>query len=284
MKRTLVLSILAAVAVQAQAESQPLTYGVRPFYLIDNLEDGALKQELLACAQQTPKKTEFAIGHRGASLQFPEHTRDSYLAGAREGAGILECDVAFTKDKELVCRHAQNDLHNTTNILATPLAAKCSVPFKPAEFDASGKLVKEAEVECRTTDITLAEFKSLKGKMDGGNKEARTVEEYMNGTPDWRTNLYAQNGELMTHKESIELFKQLGVKMTPELKEPVVPMPFDGFTLEDYAQKMLDDYTAAGVTLTLATDPETSEQLNGTMSALTAGQATLVAAGTDWVE
>ena len=96
MKRTLVLSILAAVAANAQAESQPLTYGVRPFYLIDNLEDGALKQELLACAQQTPKKTEFAIGHRGASLQFPEHTRDSYLAGAREGAGILECDVAFT--------------------------------------------------------------------------------------------------------------------------------------------------------------------------------------------
>ena len=32
------------------------------------------------------------------------------------------------------------------------------------------------------------------------------------------------------------------------------------------------------------TNPETSEQLNGTMSALTAGQATLVAAGTDWVE
>jgi len=26
-----------------------------------------------------------------------------------------------------------------------------------------------------------------------------------------------------------------------------VPRPFDGFTLEDYAQKMLDDYTAAGV-------------------------------------
>jgi len=65
MKRTLVLSILAAVAVQAQAEQQPLTYGVRPFYLIDNLEDGALKQELLACTQQSPKKTEFAIGHRG---------------------------------------------------------------------------------------------------------------------------------------------------------------------------------------------------------------------------
>ncbi|MFC2407005.1 MAG: glycerophosphodiester phosphodiesterase, partial [Cardiobacterium sp.] len=91
MKRTLTLTILAALAATAQAEQQqPLTYGVRPFFLIDNLEDGALKQELLACAQQTPQKTEFSIGHRGASLMFPEHTRDSYLAGAREGAGILE--------------------------------------------------------------------------------------------------------------------------------------------------------------------------------------------------
>jgi len=89
MKRTLTLTILAALAASAHAEQQPLTYGVRPFYLIDNLEDSALKQELLACAQQTPKKTEFAIGHRGAALMFPEHTRDSYLAGAREGAGIL---------------------------------------------------------------------------------------------------------------------------------------------------------------------------------------------------
>jgi glycerophosphoryl diester phosphodiesterase len=35
------------------------------------------------------------------------------------GAGILECDVTFTKDQKLVCRHAQNDLHTTTNILVT---------------------------------------------------------------------------------------------------------------------------------------------------------------------
>ncbi len=33
------------------------------------------------------------------------------------GAGIVECDVTFTKDHQLVCRHAQNDLHTTTNIL-----------------------------------------------------------------------------------------------------------------------------------------------------------------------
>ena len=41
----------------------------------------------------------FSIGHRGGGpLQFPEHTKESHEAGARMGAGILECDVTFTSD------------------------------------------------------------------------------------------------------------------------------------------------------------------------------------------
>ena len=35
--------------------------------------------------------------------------------------------------------------------------------------------------------------------------------------------------------------------MTPELKSPSVAMPFDGFTQAMYAQKMIDEYKAAGV-------------------------------------
>ena len=73
------------------------------------------------------RESDFSIGHRGAPLQFPEHTKESYEAAARMGAGILECDVTFTKDRQLVCRHSQCDLHTTTNILAIPaLAAKCT--------------------------------------------------------------------------------------------------------------------------------------------------------------
>src|SRR5690606_20792252 len=75
-------------------------------------------------------------------------------------------------------------------------------------------------------------------------------EEFVNGTASWRTDLYSgpTSGTLMTHAESIELFKRLGVGMTPELKEPVVPMPFEGeFSQEDYAQKLIDEYKAAGV-------------------------------------
>ena len=52
----------------------------------------------------------------------------------------------------------------------------------------------------------------------------------------------------MSHAESIELFKQLGTGMTPELKSPQVEMPFAGdYTQQDYGQQMIDEYKAAGV-------------------------------------
>jgi len=225
--------------------------GPRPFFLVNEMADGPLKKKLQHCAatRESYKPTLFSIGHRGAPLQFPEHTKESYEAAARMGAGIVECDVTFTKDKELVCRHAQNDLHTTTNILATPLASKCIKPFTPAVFDAAGTLVAPAAAECRTSELTLAEFKTLRGKMDASNPRGRTVAEYMGGTATFRTDLYAgpTSGTLLTLKEAIALFKKLGVKMTPELKSPSVAMPFDGFTQAAYAQKMIDEHKAAGV-------------------------------------
>jgi glycerophosphoryl diester phosphodiesterase len=223
--------------------------GPRPYFLINDMEDSRLKRRLLECAEGPFRRKDFSIGHRGAALQFPEHTREAYEAGARMGAGILECDVTFTKDLELVCRHAQNDLHTTTNILLTPLAGKCTRPFTPAVLGPNGQIVTPASAECRTSDLLLAEFKTLTGKMDAFNPAARTAEEYVGGTPSFRTDLYSgpSSGHLLTHKESIALFKRLGVKMTPELKSPSVTMPFNGFTQEAYAQKMIEEYKSAGV-------------------------------------
>jgi glycerophosphoryl diester phosphodiesterase len=224
---------------------QNIQLGPRPFFLVSQMNDSPLKRKLQSCTNGPFKKSNFSIGHRGAALMFPEHTVESYEAAARMGAGVMECDVTFTKDKELVCRHAQNDLHTTTNILLTPLAAKCTKPFTP--FDPSTNT--PASAECRASDITLAEFKSLRGKMDGFNPKALTAQEFMAGTPAWRTDLYSgpTSGTLMSHKESIALFKRLGVKMTPELKEASVTMPFEGFTQQQYAQKMIDEYKQAGV-------------------------------------
>lgn len=219
--------------------------GPRPFWLVADMDEGPLKERLQSCNARHLKRSEFSIGHRGAPMQFPEHTLESYVAAARMGAGIVECDVAFTKDRELVCRHAQNDLHTTTNIVAIPeLNAKCTQPFVPAD-PATGT---PAQAECRTSDITLAEFKTLKGKMDAFNPMATTPEDYLAGTADWRTDLYASRGTLLTHRESIELFRALGVKFTPELKSPVVDMPFEGdYSQQDYARQMIQDYIDAGV-------------------------------------
>ncbi|MDP2029335.1 MAG: glycerophosphodiester phosphodiesterase family protein [Thiobacillus sp.] len=236
--------------------AQTVQIGPRPYFLVEDMQEGKLKHKLQQCGNGPFHKSDFSIGHRGAALQFPEHTQESYEAAARMGAGIVECDVTFTQDKELVCRHAQNDLHTTTNILATPLAAKCTKPFTPASLDANGKLLTPASAECRTSDITLAEFKTLRGKMDASNPRALSVAEYLGGTANFRTDLYAgpSSGTLMTHKDSIALFKKLGVKMTPELKNASVAMPYDSdgdgvgdYTQEDYAQQMIDEYKVAGV-------------------------------------
>jgi glycerophosphoryl diester phosphodiesterase len=239
----LVTAILPAVAqdIVLPREAQ---IGPRPFYLVDKMKDGPLKQQLSQCTGPF-HKTGFSVGHRGAALQFPEHSREAYMAAARMGAGVIECDVTFTKDRQLVCRHSQCDLHTTTNILSVPaLASKCSQPFNPAD-PASGK---KASAKCCTSDITLAEFKTLTAKMDGFNPDARTPEEYQNGTPRWRTDLYANSGTLMTHDESIALIKSLGAKFTPELKAAEVPMPFDGdYTQEKYATQMLQAYKASGI-------------------------------------
>lgn len=135
-------------------------------------------------------------------------------------------------------------MHTTTNILATDLSEKCTQPFEPATDD------EDATALCCTSDITLAEFKTLTGKMDAYDPTAKTVEEYLGGTPNWRTNLYTSSGNvgtLVSHAESIELFKKLGVKMTPELKTPSVEMPFHNFSQKMYAQKLVDEYEAAEV-------------------------------------
>lgn len=241
-------SVRAGKACRPKApRREPLNVqvGPRPYYLVDDMDESPLKKKLESCMEKPLKKSSFSIGHRGAPLQFPEHTQESYEAAARMGAGIVECDVTFTKDQELVCRHSQCDLHTTTNILAIPeLAAKCSETFTPYD-PATGKA---ASAKCCTSDITLAEFRTLCGKMDASNPKAATPQEYLGGTAAFRTDLYSTCGTLLTHAESIDLFSSLDVKFTPELKAPSVPMPFQGsFTQEKYAQKMIEEYKEARV-------------------------------------
>lgn len=229
---------------QFKAPTEEAQLGPRPFFLADEMNPGPLKDQLQSC-EGPFQRTPFSIAHRGAPLQFPEHTEESYRAAARMGAGIIECDVSFTADKELVCRHSQCDLHTTTDILTRPeLASKCRQPFQPADPTTGDS----ASAMCCTSDITLQEFKSLCGKMDAYNPKATTADAYLTGTPHWRTDLYTTCGTLLSHKESLSLFQELGVQMTPELKRPMVEMPFQGdYTQADYASQLIEELIAAGV-------------------------------------
>ncbi len=155
------------------------------------------------------------------------------------GAGIIECDVTFTKDRQLICRHAQCDLHTTTDVVTRPeMNAKCTTPYVPG-----------GSPKCCASDFTLAEIKSLCAKMDSSDSGADSAEGYLGGVASFRTTMYSSEcPKVPTHMESIELIQEYGAKFTPELKTPQVEMPYEGdYSQTDYAQQMIDEYIAAGV-------------------------------------
>ena len=254
---TVAVALLATAPVLATADdsdgdldknynngkNNSIQLGPRPFYLVDGMDEGRLKDRLTQCKGGPFYRTDFSIGHRGPALQFPEHSDISYMAGARMGAGIVECDVTFTSDGELVCRHSECDLATTTNIVATDLNQKCTVPW-------SGPVSEGYPTpQCCTSDLTLKEFKTLEAKMDASNPNAATAQGYLGGTASWRTDLYTGRAHVLTFKESIALNQANGIKHTPELKgathQDRIDAIFGG--QEQYAQKFADEMAAGGV-------------------------------------
>ena len=69
MKRILIAGA-AIAALAAPAFAQTVQLGPRPFFLVDRMQDGELKERLAAC-QGPFERTSFSIGHRGAPLMFP---------------------------------------------------------------------------------------------------------------------------------------------------------------------------------------------------------------------
>ena len=232
------LAMLVLLTSAAQSEIDPTS---RALTLSADLPAGPLKEQLQSCADGPFLPTKFSIAHRGAPLGYAEHSREGYIAAADMGAGIIECDVTFTKDLELVCRHSQCDLASTTNILQTELASTCRQPFIPAQNG------QPANAECCTSDITLAEFKTLCARPNVNNTLATSITEYLAPLNSPVIAQPSQCGTVMSHRDSIELIRDLGAALTPELKRPQVTMPFNGFSQQNYADKMLAEYQRASV-------------------------------------
>jgi glycerophosphoryl diester phosphodiesterase len=96
--------------------------------------------------------------------------------------------------------------------------------------------------------------------MDASNPAARTPEEFLTGTPAWRTEVYMGRGTTMTLRESIRVNEKNGVKHTPELKESVVDpatgkkriddifsQPTTSTPQQNYAQAFADTLAQEGV-------------------------------------
>jgi hypothetical protein len=106
---------------ELSAKMQNIQVGPRPYFLIDDMDPGALKTTLKQCSEIPLRKTDFSIGHRGAALQFPEHTKESYEAAARMSAGIrrMRRDLyqgQATGVSSLAMRSAHHDEHPGHNL------------------------------------------------------------------------------------------------------------------------------------------------------------------------
>lgn len=203
-----------------------------------------LEERLRECGGRTLRKTRFSIAHRGAPAHFPEHTRESYEAAARMGAGLVECDVTFTKDGVGVCRHADCDLHVSTNILITDLADHCRKPFTGASENPVGR---PASAECCVSDLTAVEFKNLCGRSPSVNRSAISVEQYLSSENGSLSIEDPSCGTLLTHAESITLLDSLGVDFVPELKRTRVSSAVSQAEIRRRALEFLEAYQRANI-------------------------------------
>ena len=125
------------------------------------------------------------------------------------GAGIVECDVTFTSDGELVCRHSECDLHTTTDIVATP-------PQREVQRALDGPELQPALLHQRPHAGRVQDADGP--RWTPACPAPTTPQGFLGGTASWRTDLYTGRGTLMTLRESIALNERNGVKHTPELK------------------------------------------------------------------
>jgi glycerophosphoryl diester phosphodiesterase len=234
------LLLLLPAPPQTLASDAPPEATARIRYLVEALAPGVLRDRLQACLakpQAALATNRFSLGHRGAPFGYPEHSAEGYRAAAAQGAGRIECDATPTRDGVLVCRHAQCDLHSTTDILLSPLASRCRSPFSPAEPGRG----TPASARCCTSDLSLAEFRQLRARHDRIEPTARTLQA-------WLAPGGAARGTLVTHAESIALFRSLGVDMVPELKpdEPDLGLPA-GLDRATLARRFIGEYREAGI-------------------------------------
>lgn len=98
--------------------------GPRPYYLVNNMDEGELKDKLESCSEGPFSTSHFSISHRGAALMFPEHSKEGYIAAARMGAG-----TSLSPLESLNSAHIYSQaLSNATSALPATVSSSADAP------------------------------------------------------------------------------------------------------------------------------------------------------------
>ena len=101
-----------------------------------------------------PTERPLIIAHRGSSGAYPEHTVKAYQTAVDQGADVIECDVAVTKDLHLICLH-ESWMNSTTDV-AQRFPGRESTQYVPDQ----GRNITDFFV----VDFTLEEIRTLRVK------------------------------------------------------------------------------------------------------------------------
>ena len=172
-------------------------------------------------------------------------------AGSQDNASVVECDVTFTKDRQAglpprPVRPAHHHQH------PADAAARPSVPSRsrPPSSTPTGKRMQAADgrvLHQRPHGGRVQDAQGQDGRLrtPRPHAAASTRAAPPTGAP---TSTPTASGHLLTHKESIELFRSLGAKLRPSSSRPTVDHAGQRVHASSrYAQKMIDEYKAAGI-------------------------------------
>ena len=200
-----------------------------PLLLVNDMNDGPLKDTLLACSEDPhedrfldrPSRRRPAVPRGdpgGLSKQAPAWARASsnvMSPSPRTRAGVPPRPERSAHDHE----HSRS--RRSPRSASSPSRRPSSMPRQA---------LTPASAECRTTDLTLAEFKTLRGKMDGFNPRARLPRSL------WPARQVSDRSLRRTDERTSadppgehRADRQAGPQIHAGAKSPVVTMPFNGF-------------------------------------------------------
>jgi len=173
------------------------------------------------------------IGHRGASGMFPENTGLAYRKAAEQGADVIECDIAITKDHQLICAH-DPFLNLTTDVADRTEFADKLATYNMDDDDPNFNWNDVGNISnWFSFDFTLEELKSLK---------KRQANNFRDPGYDWTETF-------VTLEEFVQIAKDYGetqgrvIGIYPELKYPHavnkvlasrnVPKRYEDYVLEE---------------------------------------------------